>query len=95
MTALETDDLAVVTGPLIISGCTVEDSYIGLIPGEVVRVLTVDQPDERGQDALVIGLDSGFDNYIDVQSLTPMTEIQDDPQIEWGEVHDYVYEGDD
>lgn len=103
MTALDTDHLAVVTGPLTLGG-ELEFLYgeraVFLEPGEVVRV--VEGVDEDGY-AYVLGLHSGNTQYIDASSLTPLSEIQDDPEVLWGEtpyvvfsdIHDYVYEEED
>ena len=105
MTALETDDFAVVTGPLSLFGhIRLSDGYptVFLEPGEVVRV--IDSEDADGA-VYVWGLSTEMYQSIDASSLTPLSEIQDDPDIEWGaedeqyvrlsSTHDYVYEGDD
>jgi len=95
MTALDTDDLAVVTGPLTIDG---EDG-VYFAPGEVVRVIEGEDPDGH---VYAHGLETDLDQYIDASSLTPLSDIHADTDIEWGEkpyvtyteIHDYVYEED-
>jgi hypothetical protein len=100
MTALDTDDLAVVTGPLSVYEIT---NSVYLEPGEVVRVLEAE--DEDGV-VLVYGVSSTFEQYINASSLTPLSDMHEDTTIEWGDpedpdyvrfngVHDYVYTGDD
>lgn len=98
MTALDTDDLAVVTGPLEVLG---DPGTVHLVPGEVVRV--EEGVDTEDGTVYVYGMESDLHQYIDITSLTPLSEIQDDPEVLWGEtpyvvfsdIHDYVYEGDE
>jgi hypothetical protein len=100
MTELQRKDLAVITGPLRMAGYPAVDC--ALAPGEVVEL--VDEVEEDG-NVLVYGHESDRSQYIDVASLTPISEIQDDEDIEWGaeddqyvrlcSTHDYVYTGDD
>lgn len=83
MTAIDTEDLAVITGPLIVNG---REGFVYLEPGEVVRI---EEPQREGESfAYVYGMSSDFSQYIDVSSLTPLSEIQDDPDIEWGDAAD-------
>jgi hypothetical protein len=78
MAALDIDNHAVVTGPLEVVG--VESVF--LKPGETVRV--IESCPEEGT-ALVIGLESGLGQHIDLSSLTPLDDLY--------KIHDYVYEG--
>lgn len=87
---LNKGDLAVITGPLKLAGCT--PGFVHLKEGEVVELLT--GIDKYG-DAVVWGRSTGIEQYIEVASLTPLAEIQDDPELDWGAVHDYVWEGED
>lgn len=97
MTALETDDLAAITGPLALAGLTPEGSYVDLVSGEVVRVVRAD----TDGNLWVYGFESDLHQWIDAESLTPMEEIYDDPDVQWGYlidpeyIHDFVYEGDE
>jgi hypothetical protein len=93
MTALDTDDLAVITGPLTVNG----DPDVYLEPGEVVQVLGR----EDDGTILVWGVLSELEQWIDVASLTPLSDIHEDTEIDWGAAdeqyvrlsgtHDYVY----
>lgn len=111
MTALETDDLAVITGPLVFVG---NDPGVNLASGEVVRIL---EPVDEDGDVLALGLETGYPQYIALSSLTPLSELHTDSAVngiseadasgratappQWGDlldpdyVHDYVYTGDD
>jgi len=94
MTAIETDDLAVVTGPLTVGGFP----GVYLEPGEVVRVLDLETV-EGVEVAYVLGYSTDLRQTIDLSSLTPMDEIYEDPDAQWGDlidpenIHDFVYEG--
>jgi tRNA A37 methylthiotransferase MiaB len=88
MTALNTDDLAVVTGP----------NKAGLKYGEVARVI------ERSfaGDVYVLGLDTKSYGYVRATSLTALADLHE--YIEWdgdeeyvrlSGVHDYVYTEDE
>lgn len=100
MTSLSVDDLAVVTGPLVLPGISAGDSCIALVPGEVVSIIEFyTESDGSGQAALVYGYESDLKQWIDVESLTPMSQIQEDENVGWGDlldpdyIHDYVFEG--
>lgn len=94
MTALNTDDLALVTGPLAVFGGTGD---VLLFSGEVVQVLGIPWDGV----ATVLGHESGLTQCIDITSLTPFSEIIDDPDIFWGNpldpdyIHDYVWSEED
>lgn len=89
MTAMDTDDLAVVTGPLTILGKDKMDGEraVYLEHGEVVKV-------EEGEDVdgtvYVWGMHSGHHQYIDLSSLTPLSDIEDMDDIDWGRAEDSV-----
>ncbi|MDP7733676.1 hypothetical protein [Mycobacterium paragordonae] len=89
MTAMKTDDLAVITGPLVFDG---DNPRVNLNPGEVVRIL--EPVDEEG-DVWVYGVESGRQQYI-AESSAEIHELDD---VKWGDlldpdyVHDYVWEG--
>ena len=93
MTAMKTDDLAVITGPLVFDG---DNPRVALNPGEVVQIL--DPIDENG-DVLVYGVESQWQQYIAESSLTLLSEIHELDDVKWGDlldpdyVHDYVWEG--
>lgn len=97
MTALNTDDLAVVTGPLRIDPGS-DPHSVYLTPGEVVRVTQTDYCPEFPEydSVLAFGFESKRPQWIDPSSLTPLSEIQNAPDVEWGDlsdpdyVHDYV-----
>lgn len=86
MTAFNTDDLAVVTGPLEVWGVP---NSVHLEAGEVVKVL--DNTESPGAE-YVLGLSSGLAQYIDRTSLTPLPQWGDliDPEY----IHDYVWDED-
>lgn len=81
MTALEVDDLAVITGPLV--GAIGNTPLEGLIQGEVVQIRKAG--DEDG-DVWVFGYESGNEQYIARSSLRTWDEICEDPDVIWGEV---------
>ena len=83
-------DVAVVTGPLKLAAA--ERGLVFLDPGDVVEAVI--ETDVDG-DVLVCRRSDGKHQFIDSESLTPFEEIAEDPSIDWGEVHDYVWEGDD
>lgn len=95
VTALDTGDLAVITGPLEIGG----NNLVFLEEGEVVRIITFDS---EGSTYDVLGMSSGQQQWIDASALTPLWQVQNDPEVFWGEkpyvtysdIHDYVYTGD-
>lgn len=95
MAALDTDDLAVVTGEPTLHG---DLDKVFFKPGDVVRVVL------RDGDGTVLAIRDeedrdGLDQWIDVTSLTPLSEIQENQDVKWGDlldpnyVHDYVWEG--
>lgn len=93
MTALDTEDLAVVTEEPTLFG---NQGTVFFQTGDVVRVILVDS------DGTVLTVrHDGLDQWVDVTSLTPLSEIQDAPDVQWGDlldpnyVHDFVYTGDD
>jgi hypothetical protein len=94
LTAIETDGLYVITGPLTYAGGEVR----GLVAGEVVRSQL---PLDAFGGVWVSGQESRVFDWIDLSSLTPLSEIQNDPDVQWGDlldpnyVHDYVWVGDD
>lgn len=92
MTAIDSDELAVITGPLTVEG------HLGvyLKPGEVVRTLMLDEHETM----LVYGYESDLEQWIDLSSLTPINDYYDDT-AKWGDlidpdaIRDYVYEEDE
>lgn len=98
MTAIETEHLAVITGPVIFRGLAGEYKS-DLALGEVVEIEDI-HPDQFG-DVWVFGRESKTHDYISVDSLTPLDEIQADDTVKWGDlldpdyVHDYVWEGEE
>lgn len=72
MTAIDTTDLYVVTGPLEVDG---EPNTVFLYEGEVVRFVGLDSGETT---PLVEGLTSGYTQYIDFTSLTPLSDIHNE-----------------
>lgn len=93
MTAIYSEDLAVVTGPPTVEG------HLGvyLVPGEVVQIL---MPGEHNT-VLVYGYESELEQWIDLSSLTNINDYYEERGAQWGDlidpeyIHDYVYEGDE
>ncbi len=98
MTAMQTDDLAVITGTPFFTTDTGNVFESNLLLGEVVRI--VDHADSAG-DVWAEGLESGRHDYIALSSLTPLSELHGAPDVKWGDlldpdyVHDYVWEGEE
>lgn len=81
MTAIETDDLVVVTGPLTHDG---DFGYVDLVPGEVAQV--VEGPNSELPTTIrVRGLESDNLQWIDITSLTPLSEIYNRSDVQWGD----------
>ncbi|AEJ92380.1 hypothetical protein TIMSHEL_53 [Mycobacterium phage Timshel] len=86
----KTGDVAVVTGPLRLASGS---PWVYFAEGDVVDIVRGE--DEDG-DVLAVRRSDGLDQYIVGTSLTPFSTVAEDPEIDWGQVHDYVYqEGDD
>ena len=91
MTAIDSEELAIITGPLTVEG----HPGVYLKPGEVVATLMLGERDT----VLVYGYESEIEQWIDLSSLTPINEYYDD-SARWGDlidpdaIRDYVYEGD-
>ncbi|QKO02448.1 hypothetical protein KIV64_gp40 [Mycobacterium phage DroogsArmy] len=86
----KTGDVAVVTGPLRLSSGS---PHVYFAQGDVVDIRA--NTDADG-DVLAQRRTDGLEQYILATSLTPFSTVAEDPEIDWGQVHDYVYqEGDD
>lgn len=82
-------DLAVVTGPLKM---TRDPGRVFFDSGDVVEIIY--GTDAEG-DVVASRRSDGLQQFIDSESLTPFEGIAEDLGVDWGEVHDYVWEGDD
>lgn len=84
----EVGDVVVVGPHMTIAGI---EGSIYLVPGEVADVIALKQRNEP-YSIQVKGRDSHLEQWIDNTSLTPFGDIDADG-IDWGQIHDYVYEG--
>jgi hypothetical protein len=92
MSAIDSEDLSIITGPLTVEG----HPGVYLKPGEVVHAIELGESDT----VLVYGYESDLEQWIDLSSLTPINDYYADT-ARWGDlidpenIHDYVYEEDE
>jgi hypothetical protein len=91
MTTFKTGDVVVVTGPLSLGG---ELGFVCLTAGEVADVVEDTNSVESFGTIRVKGRHSDIRQWIDISSLTLYSELAETPDVDWGDVHDYVHEGD-
>ncbi|ASR77160.1 hypothetical protein KIV66_gp52 [Mycobacterium phage MyraDee] len=92
MSELKVGGLALIVGPLSLFGY--DEGTVHLEYGEVVEIEGLEA--ENGFEiAWVFGRASKIRQYIDTSSLTPLDRLYDNPDIDWGAIHDYVHEEDD